>query len=193
MCVCTPGIKTPYCGKPGCTWPFSPDEPTTQGNKMQPVKLGNIVEDEVTGFCGTATAILEPATGMNQICIQPRGEGTVIPEAMFIDEYSVKFVDEGLANRLPIPAVPKFIFGQEVRDVISDQIGIVTSKITYMNGCVHFAVTPKSQENKSPDVFFIDQNRLEPVSSGVQEKLAGAKKSDSPGGPMTRASMVKAR
>lgn len=21
MCKCTPGIKTPYCGKPGCEWP----------------------------------------------------------------------------------------------------------------------------------------------------------------------------
>ena len=21
MCQCTPGIKTPFCGKPGCQWP----------------------------------------------------------------------------------------------------------------------------------------------------------------------------
>lgn len=21
MCKCTPGIKTPFCGKPGCEWP----------------------------------------------------------------------------------------------------------------------------------------------------------------------------
>ena len=21
MCQCTPGIKTPFCGKPGCEWP----------------------------------------------------------------------------------------------------------------------------------------------------------------------------
>jgi len=21
MCKCTPGIKNPYCGKPGCEWP----------------------------------------------------------------------------------------------------------------------------------------------------------------------------
>ena len=21
MCKCTPGIRTPYCGKPGCEWP----------------------------------------------------------------------------------------------------------------------------------------------------------------------------
>jgi hypothetical protein len=21
MCKCTPGVRTPYCGKPGCKWP----------------------------------------------------------------------------------------------------------------------------------------------------------------------------
>jgi len=21
MCKCTPGIKTPFCGRPGCEWP----------------------------------------------------------------------------------------------------------------------------------------------------------------------------
>ena len=24
MCKCTPGIKTPFCGKPGCAWPEQP-------------------------------------------------------------------------------------------------------------------------------------------------------------------------
>jgi hypothetical protein len=25
MCVCTPGVRTPYCGKPGCVWPGEGD------------------------------------------------------------------------------------------------------------------------------------------------------------------------
>jgi hypothetical protein len=24
MCQCTPGIKSPFCGKPGCEWPQQP-------------------------------------------------------------------------------------------------------------------------------------------------------------------------
>lgn len=24
MCLCTPEIKTPFCGRPGCTWPSEP-------------------------------------------------------------------------------------------------------------------------------------------------------------------------
>ncbi len=27
MCVCTPNIRTPYCGKPGCEWPKPEQEP----------------------------------------------------------------------------------------------------------------------------------------------------------------------
>ncbi|BDI33426.1 hypothetical protein CCAX7_54770 [Capsulimonas corticalis] len=26
MCKCTPGIRTPFCGKPGCTWTDDPEE-----------------------------------------------------------------------------------------------------------------------------------------------------------------------
>lgn len=25
MCKCTPGIKAPFCGKPGCEWPAQKD------------------------------------------------------------------------------------------------------------------------------------------------------------------------
>ena len=160
---------------------------------MEQVKLGNIAEDEVTGYRGTVTAILEPATGMKQIGIQPRGDGNTIPEMMFIDAFTVKFVEDGIVARLPKPSEPKFEFGQEVKDLASNQTGIVTNKITYLNGCIHLGITPKSLENKTPDIFFIDQNRLELVSQGVQEKLAVTKSADDTGGPMTRGTMVKAR
>lgn len=30
MCQCTPEIKSPYCGRPGCEWPqFKPSPPAT--------------------------------------------------------------------------------------------------------------------------------------------------------------------
>jgi hypothetical protein len=36
MCKCTPGIRTPFCGKPGCEWPpqklEQSDQPLTVGS-----------------------------------------------------------------------------------------------------------------------------------------------------------------
>ena len=192
MCVCTPGIKTPYCGRPGCTWPERAEEPINQGNQMQPVKLGNIVEDVVSGLKGTAVAVLEPMTGMKQIGIQPKGDGSAIPDSTFIDEYLVEWREDGIAARVPPVAETSFTFGQEVRDIASGQVGQITNKITYLNGCVHFGVTTNSRANKNPEVFYIDCNRLELVSDGVKEKVP-PKSDDAPGGPMTRMNSVKAR
>lgn len=190
MCICTPGIKTPYCGRPGCTWPESDDEPITQQNVNKPVCLGNIVEDIVTGLRGTACAILEPMTGMKQIGIQPKGDGSVIPESTFVDAYLVEVKEEGLANRLPLVAVQPFEFGQEVREISSGQIGVVTSKLTYLNGCIHLGITTASQKNKNPEVFFIDHQRLQLVSEGVKDKIPAS--SDS-GGPNLKMSSIKTR
>ena len=159
---------------------------------MQPVRLGNIVEDIVTGLRGTATAILTPMTGMKQIAIQPKGNGDSIPESSFIDEYLIEWREDGVADRLPPVEEPDFHFGQEVRDIASDQVGKITSKITYLNGCVHFGVTTTSQKNKNPEVFYIDHRRIELVSDGVKAKVP-ATNSAGPGGPMTRMYSIKVR
>jgi hypothetical protein len=34
MCKCTPGIRTPYCGKPGCEWPKQVNDPNAEGETM---------------------------------------------------------------------------------------------------------------------------------------------------------------
>lgn len=35
MCKCTPNLRTPFCGKPGCEWPH-PDEPFPQQDRVRP-------------------------------------------------------------------------------------------------------------------------------------------------------------
>ena len=159
---------------------------------MNPVRLGNIVEDIVSGLYGTACAILEPMTGMKQIGIQPKGDGNSIPDSTFIDEYLVEWREDGIADRVPKVVETPFEFGQEVRDIASGQVGVITNKITYLNGCIHFGITTDSQENKNPEVFYIDSRRVELVSNGVKEKLA-PKEAEPTGGPMTRMASVKAR
>lgn len=52
MCQCTPEIKTPFCGRPGCEWPDQkPPEPTPQVVKFI---VGEIAAME---YCGDLKAI----------------------------------------------------------------------------------------------------------------------------------------
>lgn len=37
MCLCTPNVRTPYCGKPGCEWPKP--APTPDGPNPRTVDL----------------------------------------------------------------------------------------------------------------------------------------------------------
>lgn len=41
MCTCTPSMRTPFCGKPGCTWPVS--------GKSRPSAMDVLVEEPRPG------------------------------------------------------------------------------------------------------------------------------------------------
>jgi hypothetical protein len=146
------------------------------------INLGNIVEDEVTGLTGTASQILEHMNGTRQIAIQPKGDGRTIPETVFVDDYLVNYVKDGVADRVPAIDKTSFVMGQEVREMASGQVGTITSRVVYLNGCVHFGITTKSTENKAPDMFYVDHKRLELVSEGIKDKV----KTTDTGGPMIR-------
>lgn len=34
MCVCTPEIRTPFCGKPGCEWPHQKKKPPARALRL---------------------------------------------------------------------------------------------------------------------------------------------------------------
>lgn len=52
MCRCTPSIRTPFCGKPGCEWPAYKDTPIAQN-------LVQKAEQELLAcpFCGSLPKI----------------------------------------------------------------------------------------------------------------------------------------
>ena len=85
---------------------------------------------------------------------------------MFIDDALINNIDEGVASRVPAEDKTDLVMGQEVREIASGQTGTITSRVVYLNGCVHFGVTTKSTDNKNPDVFYVDHKRLELVGDG---------------------------
>ena len=55
------------------------------------IKLGKMVEDELTKFRGIATARLEPMHGMNKIYVQPTvRDDSVMPQGEWIYESQLK-------------------------------------------------------------------------------------------------------
>ena len=76
------------------------------------------------------------------------------------------------------------VLGKEVKDRVTGFVGIATSWVKYLNGCVQFGVTPKikAKQNKKPEVEYIDQGQLEIISKGIniKKKKTGGFRSDHP-------------
>lgn len=155
------------------------------------IKLGSYVEDKITRFTGLATQYFETQHGMPMVGVQPEGDGKSIPEATFIDVNSIKVLGEDLIH-LCSPAQPaKFLLGQEVKDITCGQMGIITSKTTFLNGCIVYGITMPSVDNKTPEIAHINQNNLMLISEGINKEMKSAGKK--PGGPMIKASSMKVR
>ena len=76
--------------------------------------------------------------------------------------------------------------GDKVKDKVTGFMGIATSKVEYLNGCIQFYVAPKMKpkDNKMPDGNYIDQQQLEVVGKKVKvkKKDTGGSMSNTPSG-----------
>lgn len=161
---------------------------------MKEINLGNVVRDAVSGFSGIAIQRLEKLNGNVQIAIQPKqkeGEND-FPEAMFIDEHMLEFVDEGFADRTTDAPECEIRLGENVEDRVTLVVGVATAKSTYMNGCVSYCVEPSSKDGrKLPDGIWFDHVRLKVCGIGLRDvikpKNADSKTGKVPGGPSQRA------
>jgi hypothetical protein len=73
--------------------------------------------------------------------------------------------------------------GEKVRDKVSGFVGIATSRVEYLNGCIQYGVRGKvDKDNKAPEAIYVDQEQLEIVSKGIsiKKKATGGDMSDAP-------------
>lgn len=82
--------------------------------------------------------------------------------------------------------------GQKVKCKVTGIQGIVTAKCEYINGCVHYGVTPPSTDGKYPDTSYIDYQQLEIIDDGIfsentSEDNVSSKASTKRGGPQINA------
>lgn len=58
MCRCTPLMRTPFCGKPGCEWPEQVKRECAHENVAASVRVGRLSHDDggpITGYVADVT------------------------------------------------------------------------------------------------------------------------------------------
>ncbi len=76
-----------------------------------------------------------------------------------------------------------FQLGDILRDSITGFSGTATSRVEYINGCIHYGLVPKiGKDQKAPTVEYFDWQRLELVKKGVAAKTSktGGPQRDAP-------------
>ena len=62
--------------------------------------------------------------------------------------------------------------GDQVKDSVTEFVGMATERCEYLNGCVQIRVTPKidpKKPNEIPDGFWIDIEQLEVIEPKLQK------------------------
>jgi hypothetical protein len=58
--------------------------------------------------------------------------------------------------------------GAQVKDKVSGYVGIATSRVEYLNGCVQYGVRGKvDKDNKAPEAVYIDEEQLVVFGKGI--------------------------
>lgn len=152
------------------------------------ITLGCIAQDLSSGFEGTVTSKLELFNGNVQYALQPKmAEGaTSLPESMAFDAALLVYKGPGVSDRASPAQQTDIEVGDEVVDIVSGHDGIVTTKTTFINGCVYCEVTTRKEGKKSESkTYFTSCTRLERRNTKVTPIAPEGEKPT--GGPTTRA------
>jgi hypothetical protein len=175
---------------------FKPYSPKSSGE----VYLGMEVRNIISNFQGIVSSVRQLVSGQIQFCIEPKGDGTTVPDAFFSDWQTMEIIGEGIQDRVSKPdGQVKIKLGQTVRHTVNGFTGVAAEKITYINGCVSFWVIPTEEYQKQfPGKLLsgqaLDHHMLEVVGAvpaSLAEKAAIAENppvvNKPTGGPSMRA------
>lgn len=145
------------------------------------IELGRVVKDIVTGFEGVAVARSTWLFGCVRVGIEPRTlqDKGKAPDAIWVDEQRVEYVETEKKFRLPItPPLPeeleKVKLGNKVQDQVTGFKGMATALCIWYNGQVVISVEPQElHEGKPVDTSHFEVRRLnllEPVKPKVSKE-----------------------
>ena len=158
------------------------------------IPLGTEVFDATSGLQGVAVQRIEQIGGNIRYAVQPLGDGSSVPEALNVDWHTLLVVGPGVsaaASKVKVRTDIKL--GEEVKHRILGMVGVVVSKLTFMNGCEFLEVHGKQDKLRPNGTDLVDSSFLfEKIGRGLSitdsgdDKATKAAKEKPPGGPMTR-------
>lgn len=153
------------------------------------IKLGQKVKDRVTGYEGIAYQSMERIGTNTMIGVQAaiKPDGTV-PDMYFFDSFALEITDANILPGIPDESVVTPIqLGEEAEDITCGARGIVVTRITFLNGCVHFSLQQRATESGTrPEVITAPAQRLKTVGPGITGELKQTPENERTGGPILR-------
>lgn len=151
-----------------------------------PIKLGDKVKDELTGFTGVATCRSEWLHGCSRIMIEPDklgDKGSPIEGEPF-DEQRVTLVSRSAIGYRHVRDQPIFRLGDKLRDKINGFSGIAVARHTYLGGFDAYTIEPETlDENGQPiKAQSYESTRLDHVAAKAVPMSPNADPAR-PGGP----------
>jgi len=142
-------------------------------NDAGPFELGDVVEDEISGFRGVVIAIADHLTGCQRIGVRANDtENTARrgdEEFFYPSQLSrVEDADPIEPEHDPVTEV-NFEMGQKLRDTVTGFEGVVTTISYELHNCPRagLSVVDNHDPTENPDRGWFDAPRLEVVGDGI--------------------------
>lgn len=143
------------------------------------IEVGDIVEDNITGFTGAVRVISRWKDNCPRAGVQSRElkDGKPI-DMVWFDVPQLNIIKKGETKVIPPPAV-MFKLGDIVKDRLTPYQGTMFGYAIWDNGCIRIGIQANTlHEGKPVDDIWLPQNQLElvvpnPVKEESQKRTGG--------------------
>lgn len=161
--------------------------------------MGLEVRDLMSGVKGYISQKVELLSGSVQYAIQPVDKkGEALMDSFLVDWQLIEVLGPGLSERITSEIMKTDIkLGNEVKDIITGDLGIAAEKVIFTNGCISFFIVWNKPEGKKKENAIIDLGqrqdgmlsaaRLSLVDEGVAAEINKMRGEEKTGGPSRRA------
>lgn len=119
------------------------------------------VRDKVSLFEGIVQGYRIIENGSFQISVQPQGTGERLPDAYYIDTFTLEIIDPIPLFHSPDADLPVCLnIGDKVEDTVTERTGTVVELLMCLNGCILACVQPLTKGGANDPTVFVKDHRI---------------------------------
>lgn len=151
--------------------------------------LGKAIRDVLTDVEGLCSSVLLQSNGNIMLAIQTKADKNVAAEPKFVDLATVDIIGDGISDRVAsINTDVGFAIGDNVKDLMSPMVGVVSAMQWYVNGCTQATITGPKLDDKGQIVNeFLLATRLVKTGTKASARKIPQTKTGGPTQPVRRA------